>query len=144
MASSAERLLAAEWLGIMSIQTFDALSNSTGGKLNLPDPSRYFATMVVFLFLAAGAMFGDKAGRLAGAFGGVAALAIALAPGKNGKSPIVGALGYFSQLLKQPPSVATGPNAPRLNDTQFTTTASTPAANLGPTSAVGGLGTTGV
>jgi hypothetical protein len=104
--SNHERILAAEWLAVMGTQTLDALSSSSGG-FALPDPSRYFATMVVFVMLAMVAMFGEKPGKLAAAFGGVAALAIVVAPGKNGgKSPVVGALGYFSSLMKS------GPNTP--------------------------------
>lgn len=93
-----ERILAAEWLVVFGTETLDALSGADSGKFALPDPSRYFATMVVFLMLAAGAMFGDKAGKLAAAMGGVAGLAILMAPGKNGKSPVLGALAYFDKL----------------------------------------------
>jgi hypothetical protein len=102
--SNHERILAAEWLAVMGTQTLNALASSQSG-FALPDPSRYFATMVVYLMLAAVAMFGEKPGHLAAAFGGVAALAIAAAPGKNGKSPVVGALGYFSKLMKSGPNI---------------------------------------
>lgn len=103
--SQHERVLAAEWLVLMGVETMDALANSSGGKFKLPSPSRYFAAMVVFLMLAGVAMFGTKAGRLASAFGGVATLAIVAAPGAKGKtSPVLGALKYIDGLLKSPPS----------------------------------------
>jgi hypothetical protein len=95
-----ERILAAEMVAVMGIETADALYSSTGGSFALPSPSQYFATMVVYAMLAGVAMFGEKPGRLAGAFGGVAALAILLAPRKGGKPPfIIGALDYFNSLM---------------------------------------------
>ena len=115
-----ERVLAAEMLVVLGAQTADALSGaypsgptstgtdatsnqSTGAKL--PDPGRYFAAVVVYLSLAAVAMFGEKPGRLAGAFGGVAALAILLAPTKASKaagkpSPLImSVLNYANQIM---------------------------------------------
>ena len=95
-----ERVLAAEMVTVMAIETADALYGTSGGQFSLPSPSQYFATMIVYGMLAAVAMFGEKPGRLAGAFGGVAALAILLAPGKNGKPPVViGALDYFNSIM---------------------------------------------
>ena len=115
--STHERILAAEWLVVMGTETLDALSQITDGQtFALPTPSVYFATMVVYLMLAAVAMFGERPGRLAAAFGGVAGLAILLAPTAKGKrSPVVGALGYFDQLLKSGPNIppsaaASGPS----------------------------------
>jgi hypothetical protein len=108
--SNHERILAAEWLAVMSVQTLNALAASSSSGFGLPDPSRYFATMVVYLMLAAVAMFGDKPGQLAAAFGGVAALTIVAAPGKNGtKKPILGALDYFAKLEANGPNVPNGP-----------------------------------
>lgn len=101
--SNHERVLAAEWLVVMAIETLDALSGAGGGKFKLPNPSRYFATMVVYLMLAGAAMFGENAGRLAAAFGGVAALTITLIPVK-GQAPIIGALNYFDQLMGGTPT----------------------------------------
>lgn len=99
MASSHERVLAAEWLAVMAIETLDALSGATTGKFKLPSPSRYFATMIVYLMLGAAAMFGEKPGKLAAAFGGVAALTIVAAPRKDGgPSPVLGALHWFSAI----------------------------------------------
>jgi hypothetical protein len=97
--STHERILAAEWLAVMAVETLDALSGADTGSFALPDPSRYFATMVVFLMLAAAAMFGEQPGKLAAAFGGVAGLAIILSPGKEKQAPVVGMLNYFDKLL---------------------------------------------
>jgi hypothetical protein len=113
--SNYERILAAEWLAVMATETLDSFAGSAGGAaFALPDPSKYFATMVVFLMLAAVAMFGEKPGKLAAAFGGVAALAIVLTPNKGGKSPVVGAVTYFSELTARGPNTTlagqVGPN----------------------------------
>lgn len=100
-----ERVLAAEMLVVMSAQTADALSGASGGTFSLPDPSRYFAAIIVYASLAAVAMFGEKPGRLAGAFGGVAALAILLAPTKASKASgkntplIMSVLNYANQIM---------------------------------------------
>lgn len=102
--SNHERVLAAEWLVVMGVQTLDALSGADSGSFALPDPSRYFASMVVFLMLAAAAMFGDKPGRLAAAFGGVAGLGILLYKGHNTQPPVIGALNYFDKLMKGGPA----------------------------------------
>lgn len=99
--SSYEKVLAAEWLAVMAIETGDALAKS-GGKstLSLPNPAQYMATMIVFLSLAGVAMFGEHAGKLAAAFGGVAAIAILLVPmGKGKNSPLVGFLAYVNALM---------------------------------------------
>jgi len=112
-----EKILGAEWLVVFFVETADALvgvgtpkwsgetksgvtspDGSPGFKL--PDPAQYFAMMLVYLMLAAVAMFGDKAGKLAAAFGGVAALAIAISPSKvTGKPIILSLTTYFNQLL---------------------------------------------
>ena len=111
--SNYERILAAEWLVVMATETLDALSQASETQFALPTPSVYFATMVVYLMLAAVAMFGERPGRLAAAFGGVAGLAILLAPTSKGKrSPVVGALGYFAQLMKSGPNMAGPAGAP--------------------------------
>lgn len=117
MASNYEKVLAAEWLVVMGVETADAFGNSRGDRLVLPSPSRYFATMVVFLALAGVAMFGESPAKLAAAFGGVAGLTIlltpvggaSLAPGaknaplkpgaKVGQAPVIGALKYISGLM---------------------------------------------
>lgn len=85
MASQGERVLAAEWTVMVLVITGDAIGN--GGTP--PAPSQYVATVVVYAMLAALSMFGSKASRLAGAFGGVAAIAILLAPGKGQSKPLV-------------------------------------------------------
>jgi hypothetical protein len=90
----------------MSVQTLDALSGDTvdpdTGKVQgstLPDPSRYVATVIVFAMLAAAAMF-ESTAKLAAAFGGVAAVAIVVAPGAGGKTPpVVGALAWFNRMI---------------------------------------------
>jgi hypothetical protein len=98
--SPEERVIAAELLVVMGVTTADALSGASTGKFSLPDPSRYFATVIVFTMLAAAAMFGPKSGRLAAQFGGVASLAILIAPTKKtGKPLILSALTYFNQLM---------------------------------------------
>lgn len=127
--SQHERVLAAEWLVLMGVETMDALANSSGGKFKLPSPSRYFAAMVVFLMLAGVAMFGTKAGRLASAFGGVATLAIVAAPGAKGKtSPVLGALKYIDGLLKSPPTTLTSTLPP----TPYANTPAPTASAAGP------------
>ncbi len=107
MASTYEKALGAELVVVMAIQTLDALAGDTidpdTGSVEgttLPDPARYVATVIVFAMLAAVAMFGDKPGKLAAQFGGVAALAIIVAPGVGGKTPpIIGALGWMNQMI---------------------------------------------
>lgn len=103
-----ERVLGAEWVAMMTIQTADALAGS-GSGFALPNPARYFATMIVFLSLAGVAMFGEKPGRLAAAFGGVALLAFSLAPTKKGGKPVIlRAIDYFTALLNAPPNTQQG------------------------------------
>ena len=100
-----ERVLAAEMIVCVGAQTADALSDAYDGTFALPDPSRYFATVIVFAMLSGAAMFGERAGRLASTFGGVATLAILLAPTKAstkaGKpEPLaMRVLGYFAQVM---------------------------------------------
>lgn len=116
-----ERVLAAEMLVVVGAQTADALSNSSSGQFKIPDPSRYIATVVVFAALSAVAMFGEKAGRLASTFGGVAALAILLAPTSASKKagnpqPLaMSVLNYVNQLIVggvQAPAAASGSTKP--------------------------------
>jgi len=95
-----ERLLAAEMLTVMGAETLDSLSGASTGSFNLPDPSRSFATVVVFMMLSGVAMFGEKAGKLAAQFGGVAALGMLMTPSKvTGRAPVAGMLAYFSQMI---------------------------------------------
>ena len=95
-----ERLQAAEMLTVMGAETLDSLSGASTGSFTLPDPSRYFATVVVFIMLSGVAMFGDKAGKLAAQFGGVAAIGILMTPSKaTGRAPVAGMLAYFSQVI---------------------------------------------
>ena len=100
-----ERTLAAEMLLCMGAQTADALSDAHVGTFALPDPSRYFATVIVFTMLSGAAMFGERAGRLAATFGGVATLAILLAPTKASvkagtPEPLaMRVIGYFAQIM---------------------------------------------
>lgn len=91
-----ERLLAAETLVVMGAQTVDALSGSGGQGFALPDPSRYFAALIVYISLAGVAMFGDKVGKVAAGLGGVAALAMLLAPTKRTGKPLAMSLVDFS------------------------------------------------
>ena len=118
--STHERILAAEWLAVMAVETLDALAGADSGSFALPDPARYFATMVVFLMLAAAAMFGEQPGKLAAAFGGVAGLAIVLSPGKEKQAPVVGMLNYFSKLM-----AGGGPATPAPSSTSTTSPAGT-------------------
>ena len=115
MASRYEKALGAEWLVALVIETADALvgvgtpkwsggtkpaANPTGSGFKLPNPSQYFATMIVFLMLAAASMFGEKPGKLAAAFGGVTVLGIAMVPSKvTGKPVILSLTAYVGQLL---------------------------------------------
>jgi hypothetical protein len=80
MATAGERLIASEWIAVMVVQTGDALGESSGDQFSLPEPNRYWAAMAAYLMLAGMALFGEGPARLAGALGGVAAVAIMLAP----------------------------------------------------------------
>lgn len=130
--SQYEKVIAAEWLVVMAVQTADALNNSAGGsKLKLPQPARYVATMLVYLSLAAVAMFGDRPGKLAAAFGGVAAIGIVVMPGPGGKQPpILAMLGYVNNLVggtqqsTQASAPANAGTAPMIQVPQGTGTAS--------------------
>jgi hypothetical protein len=53
----------------------------------LPSPSRFFASIIVFLFLAGLAAFGEGAAKFASRFGALVALVIVLAP-PNPSQPI--------------------------------------------------------
>jgi hypothetical protein len=111
VASSGERLLGAEWVVVMLVQTGDAFGESTDEQFSLPQPSRYWASLVAYLMLAAFALFGDKASKLAGGLGAVAALAILLAPPDptapiaQGNYPlIIRFLGWLSSMYSQGPA----------------------------------------
>lgn len=103
--SPQERVLAAELMVVVGVQTADALSGAYTGKFSLPAPNRYFAAIVVYLMLAGMAMFGPRPARLAVSFGGLSALVIMLAPSaasvKAGKpqSVLVSALSYLNQMI---------------------------------------------
>lgn len=131
MASVHERALAAEWLAVMVIETGDALAkHGKQGNRFLPQPSRYFATMVAYLLLAGAALFGDKAARVASALGALVALTIVMAPptvkkavGPTNEPLIVSFLGYLSAMFTNPPqtlsepltTIGTSPVAPQRN-----------------------------
>lgn len=134
MATSAERIVAAEWLAVMVLLTADALAGvsvqstsltaityprgsgpppggwprSAGPSKGLPSPDRYFAVMIVYLTLAALAMFGRTA-RPAAAFGALVALAFVLAAPPGGQSPALGAIAYFDRLMGAPPPSSSSP-----------------------------------
>jgi hypothetical protein len=95
--ASGERLVAVEWIVVVLVQTGDALASPGRGPLGgikLPNPSRYIASMVAYLMLAALALFGPRAAKMAGAIGGVAALAILMAPAEKGGKPLI--LSFFN------------------------------------------------
>ncbi len=136
--SPQERVLAAELLVVMGVQTADALSGAYTGKFQFPNPSRYFASIVVYLMLAAAAMFGEKPARLAATFGGVAALTILLAPTKRSveagkpEAVAVSAIGYLAQLVSGGSLAA--PNNP--TPTAPAATAPPTGGNISPGSSV--------
>jgi hypothetical protein len=103
MPSAHERTLAAEWIVVVLVQTGDALAGGPQGPLGgpkLPNPARYFAAMIAYLMLAGLALFGDKAGKLAASLGGVAALAILIAPSTPGGKPLIMRfLSYLNSML---------------------------------------------
>jgi len=81
--SQGERLLGVEWIIVVLMMTGDSLAGGAQGQLGggkLPQPSRYFGAMIAYLMLAGLALFGPGAAKIAGRLGGVAALAIILAP----------------------------------------------------------------
>ena len=105
MAGSAEeRILAGEMLLVMTLETIDALSGAQSGKVKLPDPSRYLATVADFMSLAAVCLFGPGPAKVAARFGGVVSLAILLAPTKAKDGTLTGdpialsAIRYLGQL----------------------------------------------
>lgn len=117
MATSHERALAAEWLIVMVMETGDALAkHGKQGKRFLPQPSRYFATMVAYLMLAGVALFGEKAGKVAAALGALVALTIVMAPptirrkvGPTNEPLLVSFLGYLSKMMATPPGTIREP-----------------------------------
>jgi len=67
------------------LQAGDAIANpqtdSSGGTHpKLPSPARFFAAMIVYLFLAGVSLFGPNAAKVASRFGALVALVMALAP----------------------------------------------------------------
>lgn len=145
MASQGEKLLAAELVVVMGVQTADALSGAYTGKFSLPQPSRYFATIVVFLMLSAAALFGEKPGRLAAAFGGVAALGIMLSPSKaTGQPVIISALNYFDQMIEGQSYAVANPQTPSSGPLPLTpsgTVAAAPAGSPAPATAITDINT---
>jgi hypothetical protein len=117
MATHGEKVLALELLGFVAIQTGDALytSGQSGqkgqlGGPTLPNPSQYFAGLIVFTMLAAVAAFSERWGRFAGAFGGLALLALALRPNNSGGTPpVVGFLKWLAQMYQSPPATLATP-----------------------------------
>lgn len=105
MPAAGEKLLAAELMVVLGVETMDALSGANTGTFSLPNPSQYFATLVVFLVLSGVAAFGEKPARLASAFGGLAALTILMAPTKASKAAghpeplILSAFDYLTQII---------------------------------------------
>jgi hypothetical protein len=106
MPSGHERVIAAELVTVMGVETLDALVAS-GGKstFSLPDPSVYFATLVVYLMLSGLALFGDRYGKLAAAFGGVAAAGILMTPTARSKQEgkpkplVMSMITYFDSII---------------------------------------------
>jgi hypothetical protein len=142
VATAQEKSLAGIWLAVMVIETGDAIAKSKATSKNpnhrrLPPPSRYFATMVVYLMLAGAAAVSQTAGRVAVALGGLVGLTILLAPptlkkpiGPTNEPPIVAFFGYLTSLYGgvslTPPKVAAitapTPNKPHVFPTGTKTT----------------------
>src|SRR5580692_416660 len=86
--SQGERLIGVEWIVVVLMMTGDALAGGPQGQLGgakLPSPSRYFGAMIAYLMLAGVALFGEGAAKVASRLGGVAMLAIMLAPPNIGQ-----------------------------------------------------------
>lgn len=118
MASAAERQLALEWLGVLVVETGDALYHSSKKRFALPQPKRYFATMVAYLILAGVALFGERAGRVAAALGGLVALTILLAPATvrqpvSATNPVllVSFFKWLTEMFENPPKTISQPIA---------------------------------
>lgn len=120
-----EKALAAEWLAVILIEVGDSFNQaktttttqSGSSRLKLPPPSRFMATMFVYLMLAAAALFGENPGKVAAGLGGLVALTLVLAPphpktkiGPGNQPPVVSFFQWIDKMLKDPPSVrgATG------------------------------------
>ena len=113
MAATHEKALAAEWLAVLLVETGDAFAahGEKGHKGFLPQPSRYFATMVAYLLLAGAALFGEKAGKVASALGALVALTILMAPptvkkpvSKTNQPLIISFFGYLASMFTNPPT----------------------------------------
>ena len=119
MATTHEKALAAEWLAVMVIETGDAFArHGKKGQRFLPQPQRYFATMVAYLLLAGVALFGPRAGKVASALGALVALTILMAPptikkavGPTNEPLIVSFLGYLAKMFTNPPITVREPLA---------------------------------
>jgi hypothetical protein len=120
MATRGEKVLAMELLGFVLIQTGNAFyragatgqKGALGGPL-LPQPSQYFAGLIVFTTLAAAAAVSERLGRLAAAFGGLALLALALRPNNaGGTPPVVGFLRWLATMYQHPPATLASPVPP--------------------------------
>lgn len=154
MATAAERTLAVEWLAVMLVETGDALAHpkqrytsAARRKITgLPYPSRYFATMVVYLMLAAGAAFSERFGKVMTALGGLVALTIVLAPptikapiSKTNEPLIVSFFGWLASIYQSPPTTITTGTATKVTRS----TPGTPSVTRGQSSP-GGAVQTGV
>jgi len=81
--SQGERALGIELVIVLLVQIGDAIITGEQGSLGgpkLPRPSRFFATMIAFLFLSGLAAFGQGAAKFAARFGALVTLVILLAP----------------------------------------------------------------
>jgi hypothetical protein len=136
-----ERLIAAEWLAVMVVQTGDAFGESNNDQFTLPEPSRYWASIAAYLMLAGLALFGEGPARLAGALGGVAALAILLAPPQIGEpisstnQPLI--VRFFGYLAKMYQTGPAGPGSLAVNSAAQTAGQGVAAISKGAQAAVG-------
>ncbi len=112
-----EKALAAEWLVVVLVEAGDAFNRTstytapTGARrLKMPPPSRFIATMVVYMMLAAAALFGEAPGKVAAGLGGLVALTLVLVPpnpkalpGKGNEPAIVSFFQWLDKMMKDPP-----------------------------------------
>lgn len=88
MATQGERLLGGEWIAVLVVITGDQLGQNTPGgpgSFKLVNPSRYFATVVVYLFLAALALVNDRTAKFAATFGALVMGVVLLTPTNPGQ-----------------------------------------------------------